>query len=193
MSLSPHTTPSGFLLPSIHAAPPFFTLQPKAETQALVTEQWTRLILSYARHRRLFYLRVEDAEPPGSDWDEVLRNDRINRRLPPSHLSYILDDMVSKNKAMYEPVKQTRSVLLFWRLPEEWAEVLHDWASSTAQLNTILTFFEIVEPPVPSQLSGIPDTLLRRAISILTKTNRAQVIAVSDGEGVRFLAGNVSK
>lgn len=101
--------------------------------------------------------------------------------------------MVSKNKAMYEPVKQTRSVLLFWRLPEEWAEVLHDWASSTAQLNTILTFFEIVEPPVPSQLSGIPDTLLRRAISILTKTNRAQVIAVSDGEGVRFLAGNVSK
>ena len=66
-------------------------------------------------------------------------------------------------------------------------------ATSTAQLNTILTFYEIIEPPVPSPLSGIPATLLRRAVNILTKTNRAQVIAVADGEGVRFLPGNPAK
>jgi len=35
--------------------------------------------------------------------------------------------MVAKDLAVYEPVKQTRSVLLYWRLPEEWAEVLHEW------------------------------------------------------------------
>ncbi|TFY61503.1 hypothetical protein EVJ58_g4475 [Rhodofomes roseus] len=102
-------------------------------------------------------------------------------------------DMVSKNLAVYEPPRQTRTVLLHWRLPEEWAEVLHEWASSTAQLNTILTFYEIIEPPVPSPLSGIPATLLRRAVAILTKTNRAQVIAVADGEGVRFLPGNPAR
>lgn len=118
MSLSPHTTPSGssgalllnhnvpmaheiiigFLLPSIHAAPPFFTSvshisgrftcrvwyrlarqQPNPATQAVATEQWSRLILSYARHRNLFTIRVEDAETAGSDWDEITRNDRINR------------------------------------------------------------------------------------------------------------------
>jgi len=189
MSLSTHTTPTGYLLPSIHSAPPFFTQQPNAATQAIVTEQWTRLILSYARHRRLFYLRVEDAETSGNDWDEILKNDRIKRKLLPSHLSFLLGEMVSKNVATYEPPKQTRTVLLYWRLPEEWAEVLHEWASSTGQLNTILTFYEIIEPPVPSPLSGIPPTLLRRAITILTKTSRAQIIAVSDGEGVRLLAG----
>ena len=48
-------------------------------------------------------------------------------RLPPSHLEYIISQMVSGNLAVYEPVKQTRSVLLYWRLPEEWAEVLHEW------------------------------------------------------------------
>lgn len=192
-TLAPRTTPSGYLLPSIHSAPPFFTQQPNPNTQAVVTEHWTKLILSYARHRRLFLLRVEDTEVAGNDWDEIFRNEQIRRRLLPSHLAHIMEDMVTKNKAVYEPARQTRSVLLYWRTPEEWAEVLHNWADSTGQLNTILTFYEIIEPPVPSQLSGIPMTLLRKAIAVLTKTSRAQIISVADGEGVRFLAGNTSK
>ena len=120
--------------------------------------------------------------------------------------------MVAKNLAVYEPAKQTRSVLLYWRLPEEWAEVLHEWvrpgdktlesgsrfglitgyfyqASSTGQLNTIMTFYEIVEPPIPSELSNLPIPLLKKSIAILAKTARAQIIAVADGEGVRFLTG----
>ena len=48
-------------------------------------------------------------------------------KLPPSHLQYIISQMVAKNLAVYEPAKQTRSVLLYWRLPEDWAEVLHEW------------------------------------------------------------------
>ena len=35
--------------------------------------------------------------------------------------------MVSKGLAEYEPPKQTRSVLLYWRSQEEWAEALHEW------------------------------------------------------------------
>ena len=35
--------------------------------------------------------------------------------------------MVAANQAMYEPPNQTSSVLLFWRSPEEWAQVLYDW------------------------------------------------------------------
>ncbi|KIM90286.1 hypothetical protein PILCRDRAFT_178993 [Piloderma croceum F 1598] len=189
MALSTHTTASGFLLPSIHSAPPFFTQQPNASTQSIVGEQWIRLILAYARHRNLFTLRIEDAETTGGDWDEILRNERIHRRLLPSHLSFLFSEMVSKNIAVYEPPKQTRSVLLYWRLPEEWAEVLHGWAISTAQLNTILTFYEITDPPIESPLTGIPVTILRRAITVLNKTGRAQIIGVADGEGVRFFAG----
>ncbi|KAJ8496039.1 hypothetical protein ONZ51_g1334 [Trametes cubensis] len=151
--------------------------QPNPRTQAVVAQNWTRLILSYARHKRLFMIRAEDADVPGSEWDEVLRNPRIN----------------TKGHAVYEPPRQTSSVLLYWRTPEEWAQVLYDWANSTGQLNTIMTFYEIIEPPVPSPLSGIPLPILRKAVSVLTKSNRAQIIAVSDGEGVRFLAGNAGK
>ncbi|KAI0675586.1 ESCRT-II complex vps25 subunit [Trametes maxima] len=193
MALSTHKTQSGFLLPSIHSAPPFFTQQPNPATQASVAQNWTRLILSYARHRGLFVLRAEDADAPGGDWDEILRNPRINRRLLSSHLNAILVDMVDKGHAVYEPPRQTSSVLLYWRSPEEWAQVLYDWANSTGQLNTILTFYEIVEPPVPSPLSGIPLPILRKAVAVLTKASRAQIIAVPDGEGVRFLAGPGAK
>ncbi|KAI0318756.1 ESCRT-II complex vps25 subunit, partial [Amylostereum chailletii] len=178
----------GFLLPSLHSAPPFFCQQPNKSTQAVATETWTRLILSYARHRRLFMLRLEDAEVTGGNWDEVLRNGRINRRMKPAYLSFILESMVKENLAAYEPLGQNRAVLLFWRLPEEWAEVLHEWATNTGQLNTILTFYEIIDPPLESELSGIPEQILRAAIAILAKTGRAQTISISDGEGVRFFA-----
>lgn len=121
--------------------------QPNPTTQSIATDQWIHLIQAYARHRRLFLLRVEDAETTGNDWDEVLRNERINStsdihpqrspvsdnhrpglgRLLPVHLAQILAEMVAKNIASYDPPKQTRSVLLYWRLPEEWAEALHSW------------------------------------------------------------------
>ncbi|KIM68273.1 hypothetical protein SCLCIDRAFT_1209691 [Scleroderma citrinum Foug A] len=188
MQLSAQTTQSGFLLPSIHSAHAFFTQQPNLTTQKGFTDNWIRLILSYARHRRLFFLRVEDAEVAGGDWDEILRNERINRRVLPTYLTYLIAELVSRNLAFYEPAKQARAVILLWRLPEEWADVLHSWATATGQLNTIFTFYEITDPPVPSPLSGIPGPLLRRAISNLTRSGRAQTIGVADGEGVRFFA-----
>jgi len=101
----------------------------------------------------------------------------------------LITTLVSKNMAVYEPAKQTRSVLLFWRQPEEWAEALHAWATASGQLNTILTFYEITDTPVPSPLSGLPLPLLRRAINILIRSGRAQIIGVADGEGVRLFAG----
>ncbi|EKM81636.1 hypothetical protein AGABI1DRAFT_105162, partial [Agaricus bisporus var. burnettii JB137-S8] len=192
MPLATHKAPSGFLLPSIHSAPPFFTQQPNPVSQAVVTDHWIKLILSYARYRRLWTLRLEDVETPGSDWDEIVRNTRIKRRLLPAHLSAILATMVQRGCAAYEPTKQIRSVLLYWRLPEEWADALHRWAVDTGQLNTIMTFYEITDPQIASPLSGIPASLLKKAISILSKSGRAQTISIADGEGVRFFAGGSS-
>lgn len=69
-------------------------------------------------------------------------------------------------------------------------EVFHaGQATSTGQLNTILTFYDITDPQVESQLSGIPISLLRKAISVLSNTGRAQLIEIADGEGVRIFAG----
>ena len=64
-------------------------------------------------------------------------------------------------------------------------------ATSTGQLNTILTLYAIANPPVSSVLSGIPESLLRNAIAILAKSGRAQLISISDGDGVRLFLRSV--
>ena len=48
-------------------------------------------------------------------------------RLRGSHLAAIMAEMVKGNQAQYDPPNQTQTVLLYWRSPEEWAHVLHDW------------------------------------------------------------------
>ncbi|KDQ09790.1 hypothetical protein BOTBODRAFT_116654, partial [Botryobasidium botryosum FD-172 SS1] len=178
---------AGYVLPSIHAWPPFFYQQPGAATQATQAEQWTRLILSYARHHRLFHLHPHPVHPP-DPWADALANPRIKRSLKAPYLSSLLASLVAQGLAVYDPPKQLHSVLLYWRLPSEWAEILFDWASSTAQLNTILTFYEITNPPVPSPLVDLPLPLLRSAIAILAKSGRAQLIEGADGGGVRFFS-----
>ena len=74
MTLPPEQPP-----PHHSTVPPGGSQQPNPATQATLTEHWTRHILSYARFRRLFILRVEDANTGEGDWYEVLRNPRINR------------------------------------------------------------------------------------------------------------------
>ena len=62
----------------------FTSQQPNPTTQAILTENWTRLILSYARFRGLWTLSVDDTEKAvsseGGEWDEVLKNERISRK-----------------------------------------------------------------------------------------------------------------
>jgi hypothetical protein len=53
------------------------------------------------------------------------------------HLESILSRLVSNKLAEFEPPNQTRSVIVYWRKPEEWAEALHDWVS--INLMSILT------------------------------------------------------
>ena len=61
---------------------------------------------------------------------------------------------------------------------------------NTGQLNTILTFYEITEPEIQTELAGLPLPLLRKALSLLVKSGKAQIIesASGDGSGVRFFA-----
>ncbi|KAH7105760.1 ESCRT-II complex, vps25 subunit [Auriculariales sp. MPI-PUGE-AT-0066] len=188
MSLRKKTLPSGFTLPSIHSLHPFFNQQPNPQTHAEQMGHWTRLILSYARHTRLFALRVEDAELRSDEWAPVLTNSDISRSLKASHLEAILTALVAQGKATWDPPRQTRSVMLLWRSVDEWADALFEWASSTGQLNTILTYYEIQEPELPSALTGIPTPLLQRAIQALIRSGRAQIIEGAEGGGVRLFA-----
>jgi ESCRT-II complex subunit VPS25 len=135
------------LSPTIHSE------QFHVETQATQTALWIRLILGYARHNQIFTLRVDDAETKG-DWGEIFRNDRLGRtsqqddqqlsnlglgRLQPTHLAHILTAMVAQSRASWDSESNARTVTLFWRLPQEWAELLHEWVIKTKFANIIVS------------------------------------------------------
>ncbi|KAE9397767.1 hypothetical protein BT96DRAFT_921229 [Gymnopus androsaceus JB14] len=52
--------------------------------------------------------------------------------------------MVSDKLAAYEPPKQDRSVLIYWRLPEEWVEILYEWVRTSRKY--FLSFLESIKP-----------------------------------------------
>ncbi|CAE6436391.1 unnamed protein product [Rhizoctonia solani] len=193
-TLGTFKTPSGYTLPSIHSFSGLYTQQPNPTTEASSFEVWSKLITSYGRFKNLFVLRAEDATIKDGSWAEIFINPRIKRGLTERHLESILSRLVSNKLAEFEPPNQTRSVIVYWRKPEEWAEALHDWANQTGQFNTILTLYEIQNPDIPSAFTDIPLPLLRRAINILTTTSRAQFIEGTSGghtgTAVRFFAGH---
>ncbi|ELU43651.1 ESCRT-II domain-containing protein [Rhizoctonia solani AG-1 IA] len=111
--------------------------QPNPTTEASSFEVWSKLITSYGRSKNLFVLRAEDATIKDGSWAEIFINPRIKRGLTERHLELILSRLVSNKLAEFEPPNQTRSVIVYWRKPEEWAEALHDWVSMN--LMSILT------------------------------------------------------
>ncbi|KZT51939.1 hypothetical protein CALCODRAFT_442356 [Calocera cornea HHB12733] len=192
LELAPYQTPSGFTLPSIHSWSAFYTYQPNPRTLATQTQHWTQLLLTYARARRLFALSLADADLASAGkgaWAEVLHNPRLKPPSTSAHYTTLHACAVLLPASFFAPGQAgAESVILCWRTVGEWAGVLHDWALQTGQTSTILTLFEISNPPVPSELSDIPEPLLRRAVGVLQRSGKAQVIEGEGGGGVRIFA-----
>ncbi|EKD02948.1 hypothetical protein A1Q2_02779 [Trichosporon asahii var. asahii CBS 8904] len=138
--LRPTTSPTGFERPGIWSFPPFFTIQPNPTTQQHQLALWTELVLAWAKHDRVFSVNADSPEP-----GDVFNNKTIGRKLQPPALKQLLAHMAAEGNAAADPPKQTTTYLLYWRKPEEWGQLIYDWVSDNGFLNTIMTFYEIVD------------------------------------------------
>ena len=57
--------------------------QRNPQTLAEQTGHWTHLILAYARHARLYTLRIDDLERRSDEWAPVLTNPELGRESIP--------------------------------------------------------------------------------------------------------------
>jgi len=100
----------------------------------------------------------------------------------PSHLGYTISRVIANSLAACEPPKRTRSVLLLaagaydtneqaltTNFSGAIANLYPTQASSTGQLNTVMTFYEIAEPPIPSGFPNPQIPLLKKAIAMWLK------------------------
>ncbi|KAK0551132.1 hypothetical protein OC846_003418 [Tilletia horrida] len=201
-------------LPPIHSFPPFFTLQPNPTTLITQLNLWTELVLGYTQRKRIWSI---DADGEWERTGELFFNRTIDRRLSPSSIRTLLAHMVKQGSAAYDgPVSNGRSRLasalplgvtaqtssndpstlpgrawIYWRRPDEWADIIYRWVSDTGQNRSIITFYELLEGDLSEgqEFRELPRPLLRQALEILVKQGKAQIFGGAkeqEGEGVKF-------
>lgn len=96
---------------------------------------------------------------------------------------------------------------VYWKRPEEWADVIAGWVEDTGQKNTVLTLYELMNGEMTvgqgivfSRLRrgletcadrmldfhGMDAELFHRSLAVLVKRGKAQVFGIEDQQGVKF-------
>ncbi|KAJ1667149.1 Vacuolar protein-sorting-associated protein 25 [Coemansia sp. RSA 1646] len=125
--------------------------------------------------------------------DPLFNNKKIHRSLRVDMLREIVEELVKQGNACWTGPKNTNDAcLVFWRKPEAWASIIHQWVSDAGMLNTVLTLFELAngEDTVDQEFHNIDPVTLRRALDVLQVQGKAQLfVGTSDDDiGVKFFA-----
>ncbi|CAG8444870.1 8504_t:CDS:2 [Ambispora leptoticha] len=176
---------ASFKFPTIHKFPPFYSFQPTQSTWQHQVAHWSRIILLYFRHYRLY--RLELSESLNS---ELFYNKTIKRRLNLETLQAIISEMVKEGTAEWDPPNKKISAIIYWRKPEEWATLIYNWVFDNGMTNSILTLYEIAHGEITEGLGIYAyQSVLLKALDVLVKRGQAQVFqgTSADDMGVKFL------
>ena len=185
MAISFDGTGSPFKFPPTYSYPPFFTPQPNALTRSSQLAKWSVLIQSYCHHNKQFKLSLSAAlESP------LFHNVTIKRRLSQRDAREILDWMATPaGDNRIEWIGSERTLCwVWWKKPEEWANILEGWVDETGQKGSVLTLYELVEGEATrnQDFYGMDMEVLHKALNVLVKKGRAQVFGGEDQQGVKF-------
>lgn len=138
---APAPAPS-FAFPREYHFPAFFTRQPNLATHHAQLSKWSALVLAYARHHRLFRLRLSAAAD-----SDLFRNRRIDRRLAPADIRRLVDFMRRDGRVEYLDPRDPAAdvVLVHWRMPDEWAALVEAYIDASAHKGSVLTLYELTE------------------------------------------------
>ena len=165
-----------FVFPKTYSFPPFFTAQPNVNTRASQLRRWSSLIQAYCRHHHLFKISLSDAlETP------LFHNSTLDKRLSARDAKEVIDYMVSRagdERAEWTSVEKT-TAWIWWRKPEEWANLLEQWVDATGQKGSVLTLYE-------QDFHGMNVEVLRKGLNTLVKKGKAQIFGAEAQQGVKF-------
>ncbi|KAI4188621.1 MAG: hypothetical protein L6R41_001999 [Letrouitia leprolyta] len=190
----PHSE-ENFQFPPSHSFPPFYTLQPTLLTRQAQLQKWSNLILRYHAHHHLYRLHLSTALS-----SPLFHNAAIRKRLSRASLVELIDYMCKSEKDggagqraewiggdSGKGVKKEEA-WIWWRRPEEWAEVIDGWVERTGQKGLVLTFWELVngEAVKGEEWVGMEEEVLERSLGVLFKKGKAQVFGEEGEKGVKF-------
>ncbi|XP_050433244.1 vacuolar protein-sorting-associated protein 25 [Adelges cooleyi] len=162
--------------------PPFFTIQPNAETRKKQLDAWRTLLLDYCRTQKINTIDVREG-----DRLAVFNNATISRKLSPEAITTVLESLQKTGNA--EPLDKSKTRWhVFWHTLDEWASIVYKWAQDNAMLNSVCTFYEIATNDSCGEVNGIEDSVLIKVLKILERQQRAEILTLDGGSGVKFFA-----
>ncbi|CAJ0575574.1 unnamed protein product, partial [Mesorhabditis spiculigera] len=165
--------------------PPFFTLQPVANTRQKQLEAWARLVIDYAQFNKIFTFDLNEAEQ-----GELFFNQKLNRRLDSEGVKAVFGYLEQKRHLDWTDPDHTRCHI-YWRTPEEWGTLIFEWAQSNGLANQSCTLYEIAhgDDTVTESFHGLEKEILLKALRSLEVQRRAQLYNIgTEYEGVKFLS-----
>ncbi|XP_063239127.1 vacuolar protein-sorting-associated protein 25 [Bacillus rossius redtenbacheri] len=165
-----------------YSFPPFFTIQPHAETRAKQIQAWRSLVLDYHRSVKQSVLDVREAER-----SPLFNNTAINRQLPRDGILAVLEDLAKTKNA--EPLDKSKNRwYVYWHTLEEWGDAVYEWARGAGLLNAVCTLFELTQGDDTSgqEFHGLDSEVMVKALTTLANKNKAELIMFDDNQGVKF-------
>jgi len=131
--------------------------------------EWSKVLFDYARYAilHILYLRQTESEKPFSNFEERKKA-----------LEEIADELVTKEQA--EWLSKTKEKLrIYWKILDNWAEEIYEWAMEISPLEPILVF-EIRESN--KEFSKLPSEDIVKIFKMLEKEKRGKIIELDDGQ-----------
>lgn len=173
-----------FRYPPFYSYPPSFTLQPVKATREKQLKLWCDLVLSYCKHYRIFKLTITDsANSPlfvNASIEYVILTDSYisspqisvllanSRKLSLPTIEKVFSRLVSMGYGEWLD-KEANVCLIYWRRPNEWAQIIYDWVERSGRRKSILTFYELrfSDDTADSEFHEIDPELLLRSLQVL--------------------------
>ncbi|EFQ96671.1 vacuolar protein-sorting-associated protein 25 [Nannizzia gypsea CBS 118893] len=177
--------PTDFVFPRDYSFPPFYTIQPNLTTREKQFQKWSSFIQAYCRHHRIYRLSLIDTISA-----PLFYNAELKKGLGLADAVNIVDWMAGTSGGKRaEWIGGEKTIAwIWWKRPEEWASVLAGWVEETAQKNTVLTLYELMEgeATVSQEFHKMDPEVMQKALQVLAKQGKAQVFGSEDQQGVKF-------
>ncbi|KAL4910671.1 hypothetical protein BDW74DRAFT_172145 [Aspergillus multicolor] len=185
--------PAPFPFPARYSFPPFFSIQPNDATRGVQFKEWSSIIQSWCRHHRIYKLNLVEAIE-----SQLFRNTTIKKQLSLNDARAVLEWMSKpeeergggRRAELVDTNSKTAAWIwwVWWRRPEEWAEIIGDWIDRTGQKNVVLTFYELLEgeATVSQEWHGMDPEVMMKSLNVLVKQGKAQIFGNEGQEGIKF-------
>lgn len=150
---------SSYTFPQFWYYPPYFTIQPIAETFEKQKRLWVRLILDWCKATRTFTLDVQ------SNTVGVFWNKDIDRYLDVWEKRVFLDELCSQGNGRW--LDEEKNVcLVLWKTMDAWADDVYAWCRSSG--DKVILVDDIRDVGKDCEVYGVPmDHIIIPAVEIL--------------------------